>query len=83
MKWINQLKKHKKDYNKSFNQLSQETGLSKQTLVKIVSLDEVGVLNMRLKNIIVLNKELKVDMSEGIDYNKAKLLKLTHKHLTK
>jgi len=78
--WKNELKEFKKDY--SYGELSKITGLSKATIVRICGLDEVGVLNMRLKNIIVLKRELKVDMAKGIDYDEAKRLKLTHKNLT-
>jgi len=79
--WKNQLKLFKENHSLSYNKLAQDIGLSKQTIVKICGLDEIGVLNMRLKNFIILDKELDVNMTAGIDYEAAKRLKLTHKSI--
>lgn len=75
---MNQLKQYMKKHNVGFLEMKQLTGLSEQTLRKIARLDEVGILNMRLRTILVLKKH-NIDMAKHIKYRLVEDTKLTHK----
>jgi hypothetical protein len=75
---MNPLKQYMKKHNVGFLEMKQLTGLSEQTLRKIARLDEVGILNMRLRTILVLKKN-NIDMAKHIKYSLVEDTKLTHK----
>ena len=75
----NPLYQYMADGDFSIPDIAKITGLPNNTIRKSMNLDDTGILNMRLRTVLIIKKRLRVTMSRNINYQVVKNLKLTHK----